>query len=44
MKQGKAAGPTGVTSNLLQAARKIGVKELTDIMNELLRGGKVPGD
>ena len=44
MKQGKAAGPTGLTSELLQAAGNVGVREMTNIMNELLRGEKVPRD
>ena len=44
MKQGKASGPTGVTSDLLRVAGKTGVRELTDIMNKLLSGEKVPGD
>lgn len=41
MKIGKAAGPTGVTSELLKAA---GVREVTNIMKE--RSGKdgVPED
>ena len=44
MKQGKVTGTTGVTSDLLQAVGKTGVRELTDIMNKMLSGEKVPGD
>ena len=31
MKKGKAAGPSGLTSELLQAAWKVGIKELRNL-------------
>jgi len=34
MKKGKTAGPTGVTIDLFQAAEKVGLRELTNIMND----------
>jgi len=44
MKKGKAAGPTGVTSDLLQATEMAGLRELTDIMNDHIYGEKIPED
>ena len=44
MKKGKAAGPTRVTCDLLQATGRVGVRELTNIMNHLLAGKEVPHD
>ena len=44
MKKGKAAGPSGVTSDLLRAAGRVGLRELTNIMNEKLYGEKIPED
>ena len=44
MKNGKAAGPTGVTSELLKAAGSVGLRQLTNIMNERLAGEGIPDD
>jgi hypothetical protein len=44
MKKGKAAGPTGVTSDLLKATGRVGVRELTNIVNQLLAGKELPDD
>jgi len=38
MMNGKAAGPTGVTIDLLQAATMVGLQELTNIMNDNIYG------
>jgi len=39
-----AAGPTGVTSDLLQTPGMVGLRELTNIMNDNIYGEKVPED
>ena len=44
MKKGKAAGPSGLTSELLQAAGKVGIRELRNIFNDLLEGEEIPKD
>jgi len=44
MKRGKAAGLTGVTIDLLQAAGMVGLQELTNIMNDNIYGEKIPED
>ena len=36
MSKGKAAGPSGLTSELLHAAGKVGIRELRNIFNDLL--------
>ena len=40
----KAAGPTGLTYELLQAAGKVGIRGLRNIFNDLLEGVKTPKD
>ena len=42
MKKGKAAGPSGLTSE--QAAGKVGIKELRNFFNNLLEGEEIPKD
>ena len=44
MKKGEATGPSGLTSELLQAARKVGIKELRNFLNNLLEGEEIPKD
>ena len=44
MSKGKAAGPSGLTSELLQAAGKVGIKELRNIFNDLLDEDEIPND
>ena len=44
MKKGIAAGPSGITSELLQAAGKVGIKELRHIFNDLMEGEEIPKD
>src|SRR5437899_3136921 len=43
-KSGKAAGPSGVAADMLKAAGEAAVKWVTDICNEVMRIGVVPGD
>ena len=38
------AGPPGLTSELLQAAGKVGIRELRNIFNDLLVGEEIPND
>ena len=44
MKKGKAAGPSGVTVEMLQAAGEPGIRWVTEICNAILKEGKVPSD
>ena len=44
MSNNKAAGPSGVTSELLVGAGETGVKKMTEIMNNLVGGEKIPDD
>ena len=44
MSKGKAAGPSVLTSELLQATGKVGIRELKDIFNDLLDGEEIPND
>ena len=44
MKNGKAAGPYGVVSEMLKAAPDICCKIIADLMNAIIREGKVPAD
>jgi len=44
MKKGKAAGPTGVTIDLLQAVGMVGLQELTNVMNNKIYGEKISED
>jgi len=43
-KKGKVAEPTGVTSDLLQAAGMVGLRELTNVMNDKIYGVKISED
>ena len=42
MKSGKAAGPSGVTADLLKVCGEDGVKRLTEVANGLLDGMRLP--
>ena len=42
MSKGKAAVPSGLTSELLQAAGKGEIKELRNFFNKLLEGEEIP--
>jgi len=44
MSKGKAAGPSGLRSELLQAAGKLAIRELSIIFNDLLEGKEIPKD
>ena len=44
MKNGKAAGPSGVVAEMLKAAPDICCKFIADLMNAIIREGKVPVD
>jgi hypothetical protein len=44
MKKWKAAGPTGVTIDLLRAAGIEGIKWLTEVCNAVIRDGRIPDD
>ncbi len=44
MKKGKAAGPTGITSDMLKAGGEASLTELTNIMNTLIQGEEIPKD
>src|SRR6266516_1526865 len=43
-KSGKAAGPSGIATDMLKAAGEAGVKWVTDICNEVVSSGEVPVD
>ena len=44
MKSGKAGGPTGLVSEMLNAAGQAGVKMMTEICNMVMSEGKIPRD
>jgi hypothetical protein len=44
MKKGKAAGSTGVVSEMMKAAGDSGVEWMTDLCNMIIREGKIPSD
>ena len=44
MKKGKAAAPSGVTAEILQAAEEVGIRWVTEICNAILKEGKVSED
>lgn len=44
MKIGKAAGPSGVVSEMLKAAGEDGIKWMTDLFNQIISEGKIPDD
>ena len=43
-KSGKAAGPSGVIVEMLEASGEAGLQWVTDICNEVIKGGKMPED
>ena len=43
-KLGKAAGPSGVVSDMLKASGSDGVRWVTDLCNAVVRDGKIPDD
>ena len=44
MKQGKAAGPMGVVSEMMKAAGDRGVNWLTTLFNNIVKEGRIPTD
>ena len=44
MKKGRAAGLSGVTAEMSQAAGEVGIRWVTEICNAILKEGKVPED
>ena len=44
MKNGKAAGPSGVVAEMLKAAPDFCNKTIVDLMDAVMREGKVPAD
>ena len=44
LKNGKAAGPSGVVEEMLNTAPDICGKIIADLMNAIIREGKVPSD
>jgi hypothetical protein len=44
MKKGKAAGPSGLVSEMLKAADTWGIQWLTDLCNAIVKEGKIPND
>src|SRR5208282_842220 len=43
-KVGKAAGPTGLVSEMLTASDETGISWLTDIFNAIVEEGRIPAD
>ena len=44
MKNGKAAGPSGIVSQMLKASDDTGVRLVTDLANDMIRNGTIPSD
>ena len=44
MKIGKAAGPTGVVSEMMKAAGGFGSRWMTDLINNIVKEGYIPDD
>ena len=44
MKNNKAAGPSGVISDMIKAAGETGTIWITDLCNSIVREGKIPED
>src|SRR5208282_6132342 len=43
-KVGKAAGPTGLVSEMLTASGETGISWLTDVFNAIVKEGRIPAD
>ena len=41
---GKAAGPTGLVSEMLTASDETGISCLTDLFNAIVKEGRIPAD
>ena len=44
MKTGKAAGPTGMVSEMMKAAGGFGSRWMTDLINNIVKEGYIPAD
>ena len=44
LKMGKSAGPTGVVSEMMKAADGFGSRWMTDLINNIVKGGCIPDD
>ena len=44
VKMGKAAGPTGVVSDMMKAAGGFGSRWMTDLINNIVKEGCIPDD
>ena len=44
MKNGKAAGPSGIVAEMLKASRHTGVQLVADLANDMIRNGTIPSD
>ena len=44
LKMGKAAGPTGVVSEIMKAAGDFGSRWMTDLINNIVKEGCIPDD
>ena len=44
MKNGKAAGPSGAVAEMLTAVPDICSKTIADLINTIIREGKIPAD
>ena len=44
MKKGKASGTSGVVSEMLLASGALGIVQMTNLFNQILRENQIPGD
>ena len=44
LKMGKAAGPTGVVSDMMKASGGLGTRWMTDLINNIVKEGYIPDD
>ena len=44
MKNGKAAGPSGIVAEMLKASGDTGVRLVADLANDMIRNGTIPSD
>ena len=44
MKNGKAAGPSGVVSEVVKAGGVVGIDMITNLVNQIIMEGCIPGN
>ena len=44
VKNGKAAGPSGVSADMLKMCGDVGIEWVRDLCNAVVKEGKIPGD